>query len=382
MEFSERLNQINQNFKLARIGLQIEARGEKLYVRGTLPPKPQSQRFYPHQQRISLHEPTDMTGLALAERQMKLIAAQLLQNTFQWQDYIDRSSSIIISDHADNSNNSLLSCLTAFEKHFWATRGHGAQTTWRTAYAPYLNKLKAIALVKSHLSHSELIYQAILSTAANTRSRQICCTAIKSLSDFMQLTLPFDLQSLSGNYSHRHLKQRELPDDQAIASSYHLIPNDSWRFVYGVMATFGLRNHEVFFTDYSNIHAQKPTIQVLETTKTGRHEVWGFLPEWIDEFKLKDLKLPPLNTDLKTTTLQKIGQQVTRQFQRYDIPFSPYDLRHAWAVRTIHFGLPDPVAAQMMGHSVAIHTRTYHRWITHRDQQQAVDAALQRTNNK
>jgi hypothetical protein len=32
----------------------------------------------------------------------------------------------------------------------------------------------------------------------------------------------------------------------------------------------------------------------------------------------------------------------------------------------------------MMGHSVAIHNRTYHRWITHRDQQTAVQAALQR----
>jgi hypothetical protein len=39
-------------------------------------------------------------------------------------------------------------------------------------------------------------------------------------------------------------------------------------------------------------------------------------------------------------------------------------------------GLPDTVSARMMGHSVAIHNRTYHRWITRRDQQQAVRAAL------
>ena len=47
-------------------------------------------------------------------------------------------------------------------------------------------------------------------------------------------------------------------------------------------------------------------------------------------------------------------------------------------MRTIHVGLPDTVAARMMGHSVGIHTRTYHHWITRRDQQQAVDAALLR----
>jgi integrase len=104
--------------------------------------------------------------------------------------------------------------------------------------------------------------------------------------------------------------------------------------------------------------------------------VWAFYPEWIDEFKLRTIQLPDLETDLAKTTLQRIGQRVTAQFRRYGIPFSPYNLRHAWAVRTIHFGLPDTVAAKMMGHSVAVHTRTYHQWITARDQQQAVNAAL------
>ena len=47
-------------------------------------------------------------------------------------------------------------------------------------------------------------------------------------------------------------------------------------------------------------------------------------------------------------------------------------------MRTIHVGLPDTVAARMMGHSVTIHTCTYHHWITRRDQQQAVDAVLAR----
>jgi integrase len=117
---------------------------------------------------------------------------------------------------------------------------------------------------------------------------------------------------------------------------------------------------------------------VLSTTKTGNHEVWPFYPEWVDRFHLRDINLPNINTDLNHTTLQRVGQQVSCQFRRYHLPFSPYDLRHAWAVRTIHFGIPDTVAARMMGHSVTIHTRTYHRWLTRRDQQHAVEAALSR----
>ena len=119
-------------------------------------------------------------------------------------------------------------------------------------------------------------------------------------------------------------------------------------------------------------------IEVLPTTKTGSHEVWAFYPEWIEEFELKAGCLPAIETDLTKTTLQTVGQRVTAQFRRYGVPFSPYDLRHAWAVRTIHFGLSDTVAARMMGHSVAVHTRTYHQWLSRRDQQQAVESALRR----
>jgi len=175
-----------------------------------------------------------------------------------------------------------------------------------------------------------------------------------------------------------------LPSDAQILQVVRKIPNPRWRLVYGLMATYGLRNHEVFFCDFSALApGGDRVLRVLPTSKTGEHQVWPFQPEWVDHFALEQLgldpqSLPSLTTDLRRTTLQRVGQRVSEQFHRYALPLTPYDLRHAWAVRTIHIGLPDTVAARMMGHSVAIHTRTYHHWITRRDQQQAVDAALAR----
>ncbi len=378
MEFSEHLEQINQNFKLAQIGLQIEVRGQKLYLRGVLPPKNEL-KLRPYQQRLNLRVTADEPGLKRAEQIAKLLYAQILQDTFCWQHF-----SVPIADNSgDNSvKNFLLADMSRFEEYFWKTRGGkaSAQTTWKTAYLPYLSKLRAAAESNPSSNTGELIYQTILSTTPDTRSRQVCCTALKSFADFLGIMLPFTPQNFSGNYGYKHLKTRDLPDDETILKSYNLIPNPQWRFVFGIMATFGLRNHEVFFCDYSRLalanQNQQATIMVQESSKTGSHEVWAFPPVWIDEFDLRAVNLPPLNTDLSQTSLQKIGQQVTRQFQRYHIPFSPYNLRHAWAVRTIHFGLPDVIAAQMMGHSVNIHTKTYHRWISRRDQQQAVDQAL------
>ncbi len=375
----KQIAQMNQRLKLARLGLQIERRGEKLSLRGTLPPRPGSARLRSHQQRLRLGLPATAAGLKQAEQEAKIITAQLIQKSFNWRDYLSDSGQGRLHEQ------SLPQQLQAFEQSFWTQRLHtgsqaSSQTTWESAYAPYLRKLVAIAQASPKLSLVEAVYAAIQSTAINSRSRQACCTALGALAKFLELELPVELKSLWGGYSPSRTQARDLPADELIVATFNQIPNPAWRFVYGVMATYGLRNHEVFCCDYSALAqgSREATIQVLSATKTGSHEVWPFYPEWVEQFNLQAVCLPPITTDLTQTTLQRMGQRVTRQFRRYDLPFSPYDLRHAWAVRTIHFGLPDTVSARMMGHSVSVHTRTYHRWIARRDQQQAVEAALSR----
>ncbi len=371
----------NQRLKIAQLGLQIERRGLKLSLRGTLPPRPGSHRLRPYQQRISLNIPATTSGLKQAEQEVKVIAAQLIQNSFDWRPYLPIASGKRLHQM------DLPQKIEAFQQHFLAqdsSNPASLRTTWEVAYAPYLNKLKTIAQTRSSLSLPEAIYATVETTGANSRSRQICCTALNALAEFLHLELPLALKTYWGKYGASQTQARHLPADPDILAVYEQIPNPAWRFVYGILATYGLRNHEVFFCDYSNLlhSAAEDSIEVLATTKTGSHLVWPFYPEWVDQFNLRQIQLPPVQTDLNQTTLRRIGQQVNCQFHRYKIPFSPYDLRHAWAVRTIHFGLPDTVAARMMGHSVTIHTRTYHRWITQRDQQQAVSAALSRSNLK
>ncbi|MGA1626324.1 MAG: site-specific integrase, partial [Prochlorothrix sp.] len=351
----------------------------KINLRATFPPKPGSQRLRPHQQRLSLKIPATLDGVKAAEREAKIIAAQLLAKTFDWHPYL------VWSLETRQGTGGIGQQIQDFEQYFWEQGDRSAnlaasRTTWEGAYLPYLRRLQTISQTQTQLTASEAIYAAIESYQVNSRSRQLCCTALGAFADFLKLELPLDLQALKGSYNPSKTRARTLPSDAEILERFSQIPNPQWQFVYGIMATYGLRNHEVFFCDYQALTQGEalPTLRVLETTKTGEHEVWPFLPDWIDRFNLRQVQLPSVNTDLTETTLQNIGQRVTRQFRRYGLPFSPYDLRHAWAVRTINLGLPDTVAAKMMGHSVAIHTRTYHRWITRRDQQQAVNAALGR----
>lgn len=375
----EQIEKINQRLKIAQLGVQIELRGQKLNLRATFPPKPGSQRLRPHQQRLSLKLPATADGIKAAEREAKIIAAQLLAKTFDWHPYL------VWSLETRQGTGGIAQQIQDFEQYFWDQGDRSAnlaasRSTWDGAYFPYLRRLQQTTQKKPHLSANEAIYAAIESYKPHSRSRQLCCTALGAFAEFLKLDLPLDLKSLSGNYNPSKTQARTLPTDSEILDRFATIPNPAWQFVYGIMATYGLRNHEVFFCDYSALRQGEtlPAIRVLATTKTGEHEVWPFLPEWVDRFNLRDICLPQVNTDLTETTLHNIGQRVTRQFRRYQLPFSPYDLRHAWAVRTINLGLPDSVAAKMMGHSVAIHTRTYHRWMTRRDQQQAVQAALDR----
>ncbi len=377
------ITKVNQRLKAAQLGFQIERRGQKLSLRGTLPPRPDSPRLRPHQQRISLNLPATAAGLKQAEQEAKVIAAQLIQNCFNWQHYLP------VAGGGRLHQMDLVQQIAAFQRHFLEDldrnanigQAASAKTTWETAYAPYLHKLTDIAQDHPQYSLPEAIYATVQATRNHSRSRQICCTALNALAEFLRLELPTPLKAYWGSYGPSQTKARQLPSDQEIVQVFEQIPNPAWRFVYGVLATYGLRNHEAFFCDYQALSQAQPeaAIEVLDTTKTGSHMVWPFYPEWVEHFQLQQVTLPPLQTDLNQTTLRRIGQQVNCQFRRYRIPFSPYDLRHAWAVRTIHFGLPDTVAARMMGHSVAIHTRTYHRWITHRDQQQAVQATLTRS---
>ncbi|WP_228059631.1 hypothetical protein [Plectonema radiosum] len=54
MDISNRLAQANGRLRASKIGITIDQRGNTLWLRGTFPPKLNSRKTKPHQQRISL----------------------------------------------------------------------------------------------------------------------------------------------------------------------------------------------------------------------------------------------------------------------------------------------------------------------------------------
>lgn len=377
------LRQCNAALAASGVALRLERRGERLGLRGPLPCRQGTGRR--PVQRIALGQPADAAGLERAQLQLREVLGQLQRGNFQWQQWTARPA----QPSPRGTVTPLDAALDAFEAAFFADPRRrrnpaGSRTTWTAAYLPYLRRLQAVAQERGQPLGSALLLQVLEGYPVASRSRQQCGTALAALAGHLQLPLPDDWGERASGYGLHVAQFRRLPSDPQILAALERIPNPGWRLAFGLMATYGLRNHEVFFADLSALApGGDRVIRVLPTSKTGEHQVWPFQPEWVEHFGLECLgehpdRLPPVCTDLRRTTLQQVGRRVAEQFRRYDLPLTPYDLRHAWAVRTIHIGLPDTVAARMMGHSVAIHTRTYHHWITRRDQQQAVDAALSR----
>jgi integrase len=393
----------------------LQIRGGRLCLRGPLPRKNGQPGLL--RQRLSLGLPADEQGLGRALAELAGLERQLAEHRFRWEDWrrpLPRAAAAggVAPQRvkapgglpgADSSpplrggttaqeplpDRPLAQRLSSFEQAFFADpkrrRRPGSRTTWSAAYLPYLRRLAAHAgNGRPQPFGIALLEEVVESYALASRSRQQCAVALAAVARHQGLDLPSDWSERAGGYGLHAARFRQLPSDAEILNLVDRIPNEGWRLAYGLMATYGLRNHEVFFCDCSALlPGGDRVIRVLPTSKTGEHQVWPFQPAWVEHFGLEQLgqdrrALPPVRTDLGRTTLQQVGRRVAEQFRRYDLPITPYDLRHAWAVRTIHVGLPDTVAARMMGHSVGIHTRTYHHWITRRDQQQAVDAALQR----
>jgi len=355
-EFKARLDQTNDRLKAGKIGVRIQQIGDRLVLRATLPPKVGSDRTVPYQQRIFLGVFANPAGVQFAEAEAKKVGANLAQGRFVWEPYLKASE-------PPKQDLTCAEWIEKFEQDYFSSRLRSPQTetTWKHSYLYALEKLPPDELLTA-----ELLLAVAKVTQPDSRSRQLVCMALNKFAKFAEISI--DLSKLSGNYSPTKTKARDIPSDELIIEWRDRIPNKSWQWAFGMLATYGLRNHEIFSLDFSDM----PVVQVLNQTKTGAHRVYPILPEWFDDWQLNLVYMPTCD---RTTNKSK-GENVTRQFGRYQIPFSPLDLRHAWAVRSLEFGLPIELAAQQMGHSLAVHSQTYHRWIGDRTHAKAYEEIM------
>ncbi|MEO0374613.1 MAG: site-specific integrase [Cyanobacteria bacterium P01_A01_bin.17] len=329
--------------------------GSMIYFQATLPPKPGSQKSVPYQQKIATGHPASADGIKRAEAEAKLLDAALIAGTFDWADYRIRQR---------RSTQTVDTWVKKFEAGYRAQR-QLKERTWQENWAKIFNRLP-----QSVRLEPEILIEQCINKPENSRIRQQTCQKLQALADFAGLEV--DLLKYKGKYGPSKVEKRDLPDDVQIAESINNIPNPGWKWVFGAIAALGLRPHEAFFCHWTNDGLQ------ISKGKTGPRLVFqAFYPEWVDEWGLRNIQLPKISAQ-EAYEKGRLGKMIRNQFRdRYKLPFPPYDLRHAYAIRsTVLFGVPETVSAQLMGHSPEVHHQIYHRWISLAMSKQAIDRVM------
>jgi hypothetical protein len=271
MSIDDRIAQANGRLKFSRVGVAIERSGGKLRLRATLPPRPGAAQTAFFQQRIILGIAASVDGVKLAEAKAREIGALLTQNKFDWSLYAKNDVQIAPQNCGQ--------WVERFEQDYFQRRKrtYKTETTWKGDYAEVFKFLP-----KSHPLTSRIMDQLI--KEPDSKKRQRYCMALKAIAKFA--AIDYDPSPLSGNYSPASAAHRDLPGDETIIECFYQIPHPAWRWVYGMMATYGIRNHEAFKIDFEQLRSGDPILSVLDDTKTNAREIWACYPEWIEQFDM------------------------------------------------------------------------------------------------
>ena len=363
-ELQAQLIQANQRLKAANTGLSLCIKGLSLYGRGTLPPKPGSLKTIPYQQKIALKIRANPAGLKRAEAEAKKIGAALALKEFDWTLYVSHVTT-------PSEKRTIAEWIVALEADYFDRRQRtlASESTWETHYFEYLRRLP-----QQQPLTVEILKQAIRSTQPDSYTRRAMCLSCRSLGQFAELDVAF-IKPLRGKYSSRRPARRHLPSDEEIVAALERISNPAWRWVAAMLATFGLRPHEIFHLDTTELENGGTRIEVLKG-KTGERKVQALHLEWIDEFNLREKYLPKVKVTGRSN--KDLGHRVSCYFRSKKLPFKPYDLRHCWAVRSLRYNINVSLAARRMGHSVTMHTTIYQAWIGDEIDQSSYEEAVNR----
>lgn len=353
-DFGEELGKVNAG--LDRI--EIRRKNDRLYLRATLPPKP-GDGDKPKRYELSTGYGANADGLRFAKAKALEIEGQLLREAFDWTPWLKGKK---------KPPETVSEWVKRFEENYWESRERTSAKlcTWESSYQYPFSKLNPDESMTSNL-----LKLSILQTTPGSRSRQLFCFAYQALAKFAGLSTNFkDLAK-----GHETQIKRDLPTDEEIEVMWKSIKNPAWQWVFGMLAAYGLRPHEIFHLDCSEINSEPGWLKVLPETKTSERIILPLKADWRCRWQLWDIKMPNIKTVGKNN--QELGQKITPGLHSQGIKITSYHLRDAYAVRASILGIDPAIVARWMGHSLQVHFHQYHSHIDKRGFEEAYHRAHQ-----
>ena len=390
MKLKEKLAEVNKRLKESKTKVAVEIGTGSIQLRATLPLKPldvSKNGKQTKQYKISLGIPANFDGLKTAEEEAYELGKLIARKTFVWNDkYLGMQASC-------KNKITYNEFYKTLEKRYFSTRKRTIKSEHTFMIVErFFKRYFLIDSIISPETMTDIVKDIPLATIRNK---------VISLCSFIcdQVGIEVNLNNLKLEYK---LKERKVPSDREIVESIdlfrirysnHMVKTKAnqqnwivYKQIYGLMATYGLRPREVinkpdldWFLSKENIHN---TFKVHHDNKTGSREVFPFVPDWVDLFDLK--------SDVQINYLKEFAQswndvnqlegrivKIAANFRRAGIQFKPYDLRHACAIRAHLQRVPIKAAADNLGHTVEIHTKTYQKWFSLENRRKAFDTAFE-----
>jgi integrase len=374
-------------------------------------------------------------GIQEAERIAELVTSQLVAGTFTWDWY----NSLIGKDTTQATK--VLTCkemLGEYKKHYFKQRkdNKSVENTW-------YNECRQIEQVFADSDKPlflPLIRRVVDLTENNTVTR---VKALNGLVSFLRYFDNDDYKTVIKQYKAGNKpksKKRNVPNQKRIAEVYrdgftphaktrkdilHRYPQ--WQFLYGLLATYGLRIHEAWNIanwdspvtlrngdwvtvgtgEDSDISVQRQAGDIMipaildpknsehilcikHDTKTGYRMAMPISPEghdWVEEFNLlQPFNLPDIPNPLERGSSGKssfsCSNKTGRWFSTHKYGFTPHDLRHAYNHRGHQLGYNPKTLADSLGHSMKMNYDVYLRSQSDLVKLEGLTTALSKEQNK
>jgi integrase len=391
------LKAVNTRLKAARVNVYVRKSGHSLQLRTTLPMKPgdiDKNSTGTKQYDISLGIPFNFDGLNTAEEEAYELGKLIARKQFQWTDkYLGKTRS-------KAKLKTIGELITDFEKNYFQTRKRTLKS--ENTFNCYFY-IAQTHLPKDKPAINASFIEAVQYCSSSDSVKNELIKVIRVLCKCSGLEVP-ELNHLKIQSTTK--RKRDIPTDLEIEQEYlkfeiYALNRMSklkaredrnnwklWRWVYGMLATYGVRPREIFVSPDLDWWLSSENVintwRVNEECKTGEREALPLYPHWVESFNLKtDREAIEL---LKTKIADKVtSKQINaarhgtdRWFRFVGIPFQPYDLRHAWAIRAHLMGIPIKAAADNLGHSVNMHTSIYQRWFSLENRKVAIEEAIKK----
>jgi integrase len=398
-KFENDLVDVKSRLKAGKVKVGLVVVGGTIQLQASLPLKPEdadTKGTGSKQYKISLNIPANLDGLKTAEEEAQELGKLIARKQFEWTDkYLGKTANKV-----DSQPKTVGEILEDFETQYFKT--HKLTEKSKHTFSYYTSYLKRLVGIDTFLT--QVAIDKKIAELNNEYARYSAIKSLKVLKSTLNLT-SFTLEGIKNTQPKS--QHRDIPSDEDVVKYYQLfekyalsrrstIKKDClqswkmWQWVYGMLATYGLRPRELFVNPeiswWFSPENKDNTWKVHPDTKTGYREALPLHPEWVDLFDLKNLEcLELLNIQVsgKTsfTDINTIRVNCSSWFRRVDIPFTPYDLRHAWAIRAHIMGVPIKAAADNLGHSVEIHTEIYQKWFSLENRKKVIKQAVDKKDN-